>query len=456
VSRPRVVIVGGGVSGLAAAHALVPAAEVTVLEAKTTLGGSITTEERAGFILDGGPDSWVNAKPAAGALARSLGLDAEVIGTKDEGRRVYVALGGRLHAMPDGLVLGIPTKLAPMAATPIFSWDAKLRAALEPLIPARQSDADESIGDFFARRLGEGVTERLVAPMLGGIYAGDAFELSLRATFPQFIEAEKKYGSLIRAMREEKRSRGDGAFSSLRGGMRRLVEALAAATERSCKFRLRTPVDRVARLESGWSVISEHGAEHEADHIIFAGPAYVASRALRDLDPALSAALGELRYVSTATVFLALRAEDVPVRLDGVGFIVPRGERRDLIASTWVSSKWEGRAPEGHALIRVFFGGAGRESVLERSDAELAALAAREIEATMGFAPRPIFTRVFRFDRASPQPLVGHLERLAHIRALVARWSGLHVIGSGFAIGIPDCIKLAQQTAQRILAGTGA
>jgi protoporphyrinogen/coproporphyrinogen III oxidase len=460
MSARRVVVVGGGISGLAVAHALVdaPNIAVTLLEARSRLGGNIVTHEHAGFVLDGGPDSWVNAKPAAGALAKTLGLEREVIGTKAEGRKVYVALRGVLHPMPEGLVLGVPTKLAPMAKTPIFSWDAKLRAALEPLIPARTEDTDVSIGDFFARRLGEEVTDRLIAPMLGGIYAGDAFELSMRATFPQFMEAERKYGSLIRAMLAQKKARGDNgasgrtesAFSSLRGGLQQLPLALAQRIENRCKVRLHARVDRVAPEGSTWNVHTTSGEMFSAEHVVFAGPAYIAANALREVDRSLSDALARIRYVSTATVFLAFRDEDVPIPLDAVGFIVPRGERRELLASTWVSSKWSGRAPEGHALIRVFFGGAGREAVLEQSDADLAALAAREIEATMGFAPRPIFSHVFRFDRSSPQPLVGHIDRVARIRGLLAEWPGLHLIGSGFAIGIPDCVKLAQETAKAI------
>jgi oxygen-dependent protoporphyrinogen oxidase len=234
--------------------------------------------------------------------------------------------------------------------------------------------------------------------------------------------------------------------------MRRFALALAERAAERAALRLKAPVERVERAGDAWKVVTRGGEAFDADHVIFAGPSYVASRAVRELDPALAAVLDEIRYVSTATVFLALRNDEVPVRLDAVGFIVPRSERRELLASTWVSSKWEGRAPEGHALIRVFFGGAGREAVLERTDAELASLAARELEATMGFVPRPIFTKVYRFNRASPQPTLGHLERIARIRERAARWPGLHLIGSGFAIGIPDCVKLAQETAKAILA----
>jgi oxygen-dependent protoporphyrinogen oxidase len=219
--------------------------------------------------------------------------------------------------------------------------------------------------------------------------------------------------------------------------------------------RLGAEVERIGRLEDGtWRVLAAGDAALDADHVVFAGPAYVPARALAALDPDLARELGEIRYVSTASVFLALRAEDVPIPLDAVGFIVPRSERREILASTWVSSKWAGRAPEGYALIRVFFGGARREAILAHDDKELVAIAEKEIAATMGFTPRPVFTHLFRYDHSSPQPTLGHLARVTRIRELASRWPGLHLIGSGFAIGIPDCVKLAEETAKAVVAAS--
>jgi protoporphyrinogen/coproporphyrinogen III oxidase len=459
MTKRRVVVVGGGISGLTAAHALAPTCDVTLLEASPRLGGNIVTVDTAGFTLDGGPDSWVNTKPAAAELARSLGLAGEMIDTEAASRKVYVSQKGELLPMPDGLVLGIPTKFSPMITTPLFTWDGKLRMALEPFIPARQSDTDESIGDFFSRRLGEEVTDKLIAPMLGGIYAGDAWELSIQATFPQFIQSERTHGSLVKAMRAAKRptvagEKPKGAFTSLRGGMVVLVEALATELEPIAKLRLGKRVDAVGRSgdDGAWTVTLEGGERVLADDVVFAGPATALGHAARDLDPGLVVALDGIRYTTTATVFFALRKDDVAHPLDGVGYIVPRSERRSTMAATWVSSKWAHRAPEGHALIRSFFGGAGREHVVDLDDKELVALATRELEEMMRIRVRPVFTHVFRFRRASPQPTLGHLGRVRQVRDALTRWPGLHVTGSGFAIGIPDCIKLAQETARTVLA----
>ncbi len=459
MKKRRVVVVGGGISGLTVAHALAGSGaplDITLVEASARLGGNIVTLEQAGFMLDGGPDSWVNAKPQASELARRLKLADEMIPTEPAARRVYVAQGGRLLPMPDGLVLGVPTKLAPMIATPLFSWDAKLRMALEPLIPSRQAESDESIAEFFSRRLGEEVTDKLVGPMLGGIYAGDAWELSIRATFPQFVESEKTYGSLVRAMRAQKKHVANGetppsAFTSLKGGMARLVEALAAEIEPVAKIVLGAPVVALARDDSNWVVALGNGSI-VADDVVFAGPTHILGEATRAFDPKLSALLAELRYTSTATVFFALRREDVTHPLDGTGFIVPRSERRAVLAATWASSKWAHRAPPEHVLLRVFFGGAGRESIVDLGDRELVDLASRELQILMNLSPRPVFTHVFRFHRASPQPTLGHLDRLARIRAQLAGHAGLYAAGSGLAIGIPDCIRLANETAKEVLA----
>jgi oxygen-dependent protoporphyrinogen oxidase len=201
-----------------------------------------------------------------------------------------------------------------------------------------------------------------------------------------------------------------------------------------------------------WTVVTEGGEHIVAEDVIFAGPAHIGATALRGFAPDLAAALGEIRYTSTATVFFALRRDDVMHPLDATGFIVPRRERHDALAATWVSSKWANRAPEGHVLLRLFFGGAGREAVVDLEDRDLTALAARELEALMGLVPRPIFTRVFRFRRANPQPTVGHLARVAKIHEATSRWSGLHFTGSGFAIGIPDCVRMAEETARAVLA----
>ena len=438
MSAPRrIAIVGGGVTGLACAHFLVESSrsrgvplEVTVLEGSARLGGNIQTENRSGFILDGGPDSWVATKPDATRLARALRLGPELIPTTETHRGVYVALGRELHRMPEGLVLGIPTSIGPMVRTSLFGWDAKLRAALEPIVPPREfhGDADdESVGAFVARRLGDELAERLAAPLLGGIFAGDAYSISVRAAFPQLVAAEREHGSLIRAMRAQRRLReaaaeqeGSGArpsghaapsaFLSLRGGMGSLIEALAAALGSAVDVRSAARVTGIDALPAGdargrYAVgVAGSGATF-ADDVVLTGPTRISGALVRGMDGRLGDALGGLLgYASTATVFLAFKRSQIHHPLDATGFIVPRSAGRSLLAATWVSSKWEHRAPAGHALVRAFFGGAGKEEVLEGNDAALVELALRELNVFHPIEGRPLFSRVYRFERVSPQP----------------------------------------------------
>jgi oxygen-dependent protoporphyrinogen oxidase len=475
---PRVVVIGGGVTGLATARALLAAArakscaiDVVVLEKNARHGGNIITHRQEGFTLDGGPDSWVAAKPHATDLARGLGLGAELMPTIEATRHVYVAHGDALHLLPEGLVLAVPTRVMPIVRTRLFSWPAKLRMAMEPFIPRRKSNDDESIGDFVTRRLGREVNERLASPLLGGIFAGDASQLSIRATFPQFVDIEAKHGSLVRAMRSQRKAQaaaakgkhGASAFLSLRGGMSTLIDALARDVESAASVRRGASVASITRLDGGnatdergrYAVDVEGAGPIFADHVVVAAPAHAAARALASLDDTLARELAEIRYASTATAFLALRRSDVAHPLDAVGFIVPRALSRPILAATWVSSKWESRAPGGHVLMRAFFGGAWGEDVLAKDDDALAAIALAELRRFMRIDGAPLFSKVFRFDRSNPQPLVGHGARLDRIRARLARHEHLaavHVIGSGYdGVGIPDCVRQATRTADDIV-----
>ena len=469
----RVAVVGGGVAGLSCAHALMEAAregsravDVVVYEARDRLGGNIRTEHHGGFTIDAGPDSWIATKPDAAKLARSLQLGAELIGTQETNRRVYIAWDGALHLMPEGLVLGIPTDVRPIALTPLFSWDAKLRMALEPLIPPRQflGDDDESVGDFMARRLGDQMTDRLVGPLLGGIFAGDPYAISVRAAFPQLVAAEEARGSLVRAMRASQRARagegGEGkarpsAFVSLRGGLGAFIDALAARVSAGARLRTSCAVRSVARAAEGskFTLETAAGEVERFDHVALCGPMHASAAVARALDADLAASLdGLMGYTSTATVFFAFRHADVRHPLDASGYIVPRVLGRPLLAATWVSSKWEHRAPPGHVLMRAFLGGVGNEDILRHDDAELTQIALGELAAFTPFSAAPLFSRLYRFHRASPQPHVGHLGRVRRVREMAARWPGLHLAGSGFdGVGIPDCVRQGEAIARAIL-----
>jgi oxygen-dependent protoporphyrinogen oxidase len=454
----KVVVIGAGMSGLACAWALRGKAEVIVLEAGERVGGNVITAKQDGFVMDAGPDAWVTTKPDATALARELGLEGEMIGTRPEFRRVYVAWKSRLHPMPEGVVLGVPTKIAPMVTTPLFSLFGKARMGLEPFVPSKkwEGDEDESIGAFVERRLGREATDRLAAPLLGGIFAGDAQTLSIRAAFPQFVEQEKKYGSLIRAMRASRKGGhakangkspgGGSAFLSLRSGMSLFPETLAGKLD----VRMSTRADAIARRGDRWEISTAAG-KIECDAIVFATPPPALGKLIEPLDGEASKIAKDIRCGSSAAVFLAYKRGDVEHPLDATGFVVPRSSANKIVACTFVSSKWEGRAPEGHVLLRAFVGGAGRESALDASDGELVSVARGELASLMGRLGEPVLTRVFRHVQASPQPEVGHIARMRTLSERIATLPNVHVIGNGyFGTGIPDCIKQANAVAAKI------
>jgi oxygen-dependent protoporphyrinogen oxidase len=470
----RVVIVGGGITGLATAHALEERAaegaerlDVKLLEANDRLGGNIVTVSHNGFIIDGGPDSWVATKPHATRLARDLGLGDELIGTRPDSRKVYIVWRRKLHPMPEGLVLGIPTEWRPFAESELLDASAKLRAGLDLFVPQKKwaPGEDESIASFVARRLGSDISERIAGPLLGGIFAGDPESLSVRACVPQLVDAESKYGSLVKAMRAQKRQRraraaetGAGeasVFVSLKRGVGDLVVNVAHKL-RDAEVMTSCPVTRLERLPDGdargrWAVVLAKTTLF-ADHVALALPAHAAARLVAPVDPELSGMLGDVRYVSTATVFVAYRKYDVRNPLDGSGFLVPRAENRPILACTYVSSKWDHRAPAGQVLLRVFVGGAGHEALLARDDEALVRLAREQLSDLLGIEKPPLFSRVFRFDHASPQPNVGHLERMGRALERLQELPGLHAGGNGYiGTGIPDAIKQGEEIAARIL-----
>ncbi len=467
----RVVIVGGGITGLAAAHALEGSAgpesvcKVHVIETSPRLGGNLVTFCHNGFTIDGGPDSWVTTKPHATRLAKAVGLGDELIGTRPDTRKVYIVWQKRLHAMPEGLVLGIPTEWRPFAETELFTLDTKLRALLEPLVVRKvlSGDDDESIGSFVSRRLGADIAERIAGPLLGGIFAGDPESLSVRACVPQFVEAEAKYGSLVLAMRALRKTRNErtgtgerdaSMFLSLTRGIGDLVTHVAHRL-RDAELQPGCAATRVSPLperdpRGRWAVETSRGILH-ADHVALTMPAHASSALVDHFDPELGRMLGDVGYVSTATVFLAYRSSDVRHPLDAVGFLVPRAENRPIVACTFVSSKWEHRAPSGQVLLRVFIGGAGAEHYLGRDDDALVHLAREQLSDLIGIDRPPTFSKVFRFNRASPQPTVGHLGRMRRLLERTASHPGLHVGGNGFiGTGIPDSIKQGEEIAARI------
>ncbi len=448
-----VVIVGGGIAGLAAAWELSRGStSFVVLERAPRAGGVIYSEEIDGFTIDGGPDALLIQKPDGIALCQEIGLGDRLVPTKPP-RLAYIQRGGRLHALPAASVLGIPTRVGPFLRTPLFSWAGKMRMGAEVFVPARRDDSDESIGAFMTRRFGREAATYLAEPLLAGIHAGDVDRLSTQALFPRFVAAERKHGSLLRAFR--RRQPGavsvDGAFKSLPGGLSEMVRALVHAIGEP---QVRTATTVTAITGRGpFQVRTSEGEVIDARAVVLATPAYITSALTRDRDRELARLSGEIAYASAATVALAFRRDAVGHPLNGSGFVVPRVEHTGILAASWLSSKWPHRAPADRVLLRTFIGGARDPTALERSDAELVALSLEAIGPLLGLRGEPLFSRIYRWERANAQHEVGHLARIAAIEGALARHPGLFVTGSGFrGVGIPDCVADGRATARQVAA----
>ena len=465
----RLVVVGGGIAGLAAAHRAVELArergialELTLLEARERLGGTIATERMGGFLVEAGPDSFLSEKPWALALCKRLGVEDRLTRTDDRFRKVYVWRAGRLHPLPDGFQLLAPTRLAPFLRSPLFSWPGKLRMALDLVLPRGGAD-DESLGAFVRRRLGREALERVAQPLVAGIYTADPDDLSLAATLPRFLELEKRERSILlalwRAARRAPQPGTSGArwslFVTFKEGMEELVATLAARLPVGAAL-VKHPVTGLERRGEAWRVDIDASGPMAADRVILATETHVAGRLLRYVDPSLATLLGEIPYASSATISLGYRLVDVPHALDGFGFVVPRVEGRALLACTFSSVKYPWRAPAGHVLLRCFVGGALDERILELDDASLARRARDELGQALGIKAEPVLTRLFRWPAAMPQYHVGHLARVETIERRLAGLPGLRLAGGAYrGVGIADCIRAGEDAAERALGAVG-
>jgi protoporphyrinogen/coproporphyrinogen III oxidase len=449
-----VIVVGGGIAGLAAAYELsLSGVPCTVLERAPRAGGVIVSEEIDGFTIDGGADSLLVHKPAGIGLCREIGLGDRLVPTKPP-RVAYIQRAGKLHALPAASVLGIPTRVGPFVTSSLFSWPGKLRMGAELFIPPRRKDddADESIGAFITRRFGREAATYLAEPLLAGIHAGDVDRLSVRALFPQFVEAERADGSLLRAFRRRAtRPHEDGAFRSLPGGLSEMIDALVRALPPG-SVRTGTIVTGLRAGGSSGFVLDTGGGEPiDARAVILATPAFVTSGLTRHYDAELSRLCGEIPYASSAAVVLAFARDAVGHPLNGSGFVVPRVEGTGILAASWLSSKWAHRAPDDRVLLRAFAGGARDPQALERSDRELVAQSLGALTPLLGIRGQPLLSRVYRWERANAQHEVGHLSRMAAIERVLGRLPGLYLTGSGFrGVGIPDCVSDGRNTARTL------
>jgi len=450
----RVAVVGGGLSGLTVANRLLDGgAAPTVFEGSGRVGGILGTVERDGFVIETGPDSILSEKTAAVELAERLGIAGRIIETNTANRGAYVLHRGELVKVPPGFSLMAPTRLDAWAKTDIVGWGGKLRAAAEPLVPRRRGGGDESMASFVRRRLGAEVLERLAQPLIGGIYGGDPDRLSLAATMPRFVDMEREHGSVIRGMRASQRRKSEQAASGARyglfvafdGGMQVLIDALAARLD---DVRLNAPVASVDRDGDGWRVRDER-----FDRVVIALPAWRAAALVRPHHDELADAGEAIPYGSAATVTFAWPREAIGHPLDAFGFVVPSVERRSILAATFSSIKWPGRAPEGQVLLRVFIGGANAPDAAEIDDETLIALARRELSRLIGVTAAPRFAIPVRYRRAMPQYQLRHRLRVDSIESMQREVDGLHLAGNAYrGVGIPDTIAYATKVADTVLA----
>jgi oxygen-dependent protoporphyrinogen oxidase len=472
----RVVVIGGGITGLAAAHRLLErsrdaghALEILLLEAGARTGGVVRTERRDGFLLEGGPDSFISEKPEAIKLSERLGISARLIETNANNRRSFIVRKGRLLPVPEGFQLLAPSRFWPFVTTAIFSWPGKARMALDLLLPrrtAREEIDDESLAGFVRRRLGREALERMAQPMVGGIYTADPERLSLRATMPRFLRMEREHRSLIRAMWRGRRlmsaaqsKETSGAryslFLSFDGGMQILTDELARRLPPG-SIRLGHRVERLsfdAGLER-WTVHSA-GESIQADAVCLALPAYSAAALLRETHAGLADELAQIPYASTATVNLAYRRRDIPHPLDGFGFVVPFIERRSTLACTFSSIKFANRAPVDSALLRAFVGGALQPEMFELDEDALINAVRRDLRDLLGIERAPLFAHVERWPRSMAQYHLGHVERVARINQHLSSTPTLRLAGNAYeGAGIPDCIRSGESAADELFTFT--
>ncbi len=469
----RVVIIGAGLSGLVAAQRLHSVGsgsgaraplEVCVVESQPRIGGAIWTNHRDGFTLEGGADSFITNKPWAVDLCRELGLGDRLISTDPKHRRSFVVRNGRLQPVPDGFVLMTPSRLLPLLTSPVLSVRGKLRMLLERFIPRRRDASDESLAAFVRRRFGREALDRLVQPLIGGIYTADPNELSLGATLPQFPAMEREFGSLIRGAAIQARAnraldRGAsgaryGLFVSLDSGMELLPQTLWR-TLPSGTVRLATPVRRLMRPDpqGPWRVELLDGTAVEAGGVVIATEAHAAARLLDGHDSELAQQLRSIPYASSVIANIAYRRDAIAHPLDGFGAVIPIVENRSILAVSFTSVKFPTRAPEGTVLMRVFVGGATQPHLFDLDDAQIEALVRQELGMLLGVRGEPLLCEIGRHTRAMPQYTLGHLDRVAAIRQSLARHPGLELAGNAYdGVGIPDCVRSAREVADHLLA----
>ncbi len=464
-TRKKILIIGGGITGLSTAYFLQETIkkegypiDLCLLESSPRLGGKIVSERVDDFIIEGGPDSFITQKKGGMALIEALGLSDRLVQTHPVHKSVYILSMGKLVAMPKGFNLMVPGKLLPFALSPLISLPGKVRMGMDLFISKKSSIEDESIASFVRRRLGEEAVQLFAEPILAGIFAGDAEKLSMKAAFPQFAQLEHAHGSLIKGMlKRQSQSKKQGhpppkwsLFVTLDEGLSSLVSALREKLDQ-VEIKTNCPVLSVSPQNSGYNVQTED-THISADAIAITTPTYTAARWIEPWDHPLSQLLQEMTYVSTATVSLGFNRKNVQHPLNGFGFVVPRKEPSSMMASTWSSTKFPGRAPKDHVLIRVFMGGAHHPEVTEQDDADLISTVHKELKPILEINGEPVVARTFRWNKANPQYHVGHLDWVSNVEHETQKHPGFFLCGAPYrGVGIPDCVQQGKETSEKML-----
>lgn len=464
----RVVVLGGGVTGLTACYRLLQASkeqnlslQVHLIEASHRLGGVVETEFSDGVLMEKGPDCFLTSKPEGVDLCEELGLGDQLIGTNERYRRSFVLRGGGLLPVPEGYYLLAPYRIGPFMTTPIFSPLGKLRMAMDVLLPRKKGDADESLADFVRRRFGREALDRMAQPMVAGIYSADPEKLSLQATMPQFHEIEREHRSLILGLRKRMQRRGTGEgvsasgpryglFVSFERGMSVLADALAEKIS-GAMVRTGCRAESLERFERGWRVRLQDGEGVDADAVCVTLPPGAAARMLEKAAPGISGELMSIPSGSLATLNLVYRAGQVANPLHAMGFVVPAIENKTLLACSFSSTKFQGRTPEGKVLIRAFAGGeaASRAGL---ADDELARKLTDELRPILGISGEPEGKVFYRYGESLPHYLLGHLDKVERVESELEATPGLALAGNAYrGVGIPDCVKSASEAAEKIL-----
>ncbi|MBD3676477.1 MAG: protoporphyrinogen oxidase [Planctomycetaceae bacterium] len=466
----RVAVVGGGLSGLSAAHRVIELSkadgrtlDLTLFEATPRTGGMIATKRIGDYLVELGADSFITNKPAGVELCRRLGIEDELIPTEDAWRKSLVLRNGKPVEVPEGFMLLSPAKVWPILKSPLFSWAGKLRMGWERFLPAKKTSTDdESLASFVRRRFGQELLDRLVQPLVGGIYTSDPEKLSLRATLPRFLEQEQEYGSLIKASRAQasKRSAAEmsgsgaryGLFTAPKHGIQTILDALREQVKASATIRSNCPIVSIERSDDNWVLTTANGESENFDAVILALPTHKAAELVQSVSADLAEDLHGIEYASSAIVVSGHKLSDIDHPLDAFGLVIPEIEHRDVIAVSFSSRKFPGRAPDGKVVLRTFVGGAMHSEKMELTDDEMKKVVRRELGDMLGVSGEPDFEEVVRYENSMPQYHVGHLERVASIESQVAELPGLELAGNAYrGVGIPDSIASGEAAAERIL-----